>query len=62
VVDCENKTVTFDDGTNAFNALTVSTNRAEWFPLVYGTNTLQFDDTGTQAATIGFEFENRNTL
>lgn len=61
-VDCNAKTVTYDDGTNAYGALSLSNVRNNWLDLKPGTNTLQYDDAATQGVTIGIEFESRNTL
>lgn len=61
-IDCDAKTVTYDDNTNAFGAITLSTVRDEWLDLRNGSNTLQYDETGAAGLTLSIEFENRNTL
>lgn len=61
-VNCNTREIYYDDGTPAYNAISWSTYRDGWLPLVYGTNTLSFTDTGTQGVTIGVDYENRNTL
>lgn len=59
-IDCENKTVLHEDGTNAGGALTFSSVRAQWLDLSPGSNTLQFDDTGTSAVTFVIKHRDRN--
>jgi len=61
-VDCDAKTITYDDGTNARASLTLSSNRTQWLDLSVGANTLQWDETALTATTVGVEWENRNTL
>jgi hypothetical protein len=60
-VDTDNKTVTYlADGSNQFQALTVTAGpRRDWLKLQPGNNTIQFDDTGTAAVTIDWEWEER---
>jgi len=48
-VDCVNKKAYLSDGTVV--RVTLSTDREEWLDLNVGSNTLQFDDTGTVAVT-----------
>ena len=48
-VDCVNKKAYLADGTVV--RVTLSSDREEWLDLNAGSNTLQFDDTGTVAVT-----------
>jgi phage-related protein len=49
-IDCENKAAYLGDGSPV--AVTLSTDRAEWLDLSPGSNTLRYDDVGTQAVTM----------
>lgn len=61
-VDCKNKTVKLDDGTNLHSALTLSSNRSEWLNLPVGTNSITYTESGAVGVTVEFEWENRNTM
>lgn len=61
-VDCDAKTITYQDGTNARAALGFSSVRREWLDLNVGSNTLQWDETGVAGVTVGIEWENRNSM
>ncbi len=56
VVDCQNKTVTYVDGTNALQAITLSDERPDWFNFVYGTNQIKYTEGGVANLTIDFEW------
>lgn len=58
-VDCDKQTVTYDDGTNAYAALTLSSNRANWMTAVGPNLNLKFDDPGTGTIGIVTTFANR---
>ena len=60
-VDTDGKTVTWDaDNSSQFQALDiVGDPRVAWLALDPGNNTIQFDDTGTNAVTVDFEWEER---
>jgi tail protein len=49
-IDCESKDAYLSDGQRV--NVTLSTDRAEWLDLSPGSNTLQYDDTGTNAVTV----------
>lgn len=49
-IDCELKEAYLSDGSRV--VVTKSTDRAEWLDLLPGSNTLQYDDAGTQAVTV----------
>lgn len=49
-IDCELKEAYISDGSRV--RVTLSTDRAEWLDLLPGANTLQYDDTGTNAVTV----------
>src|SRR3990170_1249600 len=49
-IDCENKEAYLSDGSRV--NVTLSTDRAEWLDLNVGSNTLQYDETGTAAVTV----------
>lgn len=60
VVDTREKTVVYTlDNSSQFQSLVLSSTRRNWLPLQPGTNTLLFEDAGTNALTIGIEFEKR---
>ena len=59
VVDCDARTVTYSDGTPALSAMTMNTNRSNWLDLLYGSNTLQFVDTGTNGLTLAIEWADK---
>lgn len=59
VVDCNLKTITYDDGSNAAGAITPSTVRNDWLTLVPGNNVLQFDDLGTTGVTVLTNWQDR---
>lgn len=61
-IDCDNKTITTTDGDNKFSAMGFSTIRPEWFDLKPGVNTIKYVEAGTSGVTLGFSWENRNTL
>jgi len=58
-VNCDEKTVTFEDGSKPLAALTLSSVRGEWLDLDPGTPELQFDDAGTAGVTIEVYWRNR---
>jgi hypothetical protein len=60
-LDTDEKTVIYlDDNSNQFQALTVSGGpRRDWLPLAPGSNTLKFDDVGTNAVTIDITHQER---
>jgi hypothetical protein len=58
-IDCENRLAYYDDGSPIFAALSFSSVRADWMNLISGTNTLQFDDTGTGDVTIAISWRDR---
>ena len=49
-IDCEVKEAYLSDGSRV--SVERSTDRAEWLDLAVGSNTLQYDDTGTAAVTV----------
>lgn len=51
-IDCETKEAYLSDGQRV--SVRLSTNRSEWLDLNPGSNTFQFDDTGTNAVTAHF--------
>lgn len=60
-IDSDAKKVTYlFDGRNVRSALVVDGTRREWLRLQPGNNTIQFDDTGTNGVTLGFEWEERH--
>lgn len=61
-IDTDARTVTYLlDGTSQFAALTVQgTPRRDWLRLQPGSNTLQYDDTGTNGVTVTIEWEERS--
>lgn len=59
-VDCGKKTVTYDDGSNAIAALTISSTRNDWLTLAPGNNVYQYDDTGIANITIVTTYNDRN--
>lgn len=60
-VDTDRRTVTYlADGSRQFQAVSLSTARRHWLPLVPGNNTLRFDDVGTNAVTVTLAWEERN--
>jgi phage-related protein len=59
-IDCLNKTVTYDDGSNAIAALQISTTRNNWLSLQPGNNVLQIDDTGIANISIVTTWNDRN--
>jgi len=58
-VDCDKKTITYDDGSNAIGALTLSTTRNDWLTLQPGNNVYQIDDTGIANITIAMSWNDR---
>lgn len=56
-VDCNAKTVTLADGTNAYGYLTVSTVRNNWLELASGANSLTYTDTGTGNCTVETDYQ-----
>lgn len=60
-LDTDDKTVIYlDDSTNQFQALgLVGGSRRDWLKLRPGTNTIRFDDTGTNAVTVDFTHTER---
>lgn len=61
VINCDAETVVYD-GQDIGAPLKWNTVRGPWLDLASGSNTLQFDDTGTTAVTVAFSWEDRNTL
>jgi hypothetical protein len=61
-VDCDAKTVTYEDGTNLRAGLRLSSSRTNWFDLRPGANTITYYEDAAAGVTVGFEWENRNTL
>ena len=60
-VDCKNKTVTLNDGTNAINYLDLSSSRDEWLTLTPGvSNPIVFTETGLAGQTIVMTYEDRS--
>lgn len=60
VIDTDAKTITYlDDGSDAFQALTVIGERGDWLKLVPGNNTIKFEEVGTQGVTIDVEWRRR---
>ena len=60
-VDCKNKTVTLDDGTNCINYLTLDNPRDEWMRLEAGTaNSIVYTDDGSGEFNVAMKWENRN--
>lgn len=61
-VDTDAKTIVYlDDNSSQFQALDLQGDvRRDWLPLQVGNNTIQFDDTGTNAVTIDFEWSERH--
>lgn len=61
-VDTDLKTITLlDDGSNQFQALTVTAGpRRNWLPLAVGANTLKYDDTGCDTVTVVIDWEERH--
>ncbi len=57
VIDCEQKIAYLQDGTRI--PVTLSTERDAWLNLAPGANTLQFDDTGTNAVTVVTDHRDR---
>lgn len=58
-VNCEDRTIVYDSMINALAARTLSTVRKDWLNLAPGSNTLQFDDTGTTGVTILVKYRKR---
>jgi hypothetical protein len=59
-IDCAGKSITYADGTVALSSMTLSSVRQGWLDIAPGSNTLQYDDTGTAAVTVGFSWNDRN--
>ncbi len=59
-IDTAKKTITYDDGSNAIAALTLSGTRNDWFPLAPGANALQITDVGMASTTIVTTWKDRN--
>jgi len=57
-IDCENKEAYLSDGSRV-NVI-LSTDRAEWLDMNAGSNTFQYDDTGTNAVTVHVIHRDRN--
>ena len=58
-VDSVNREVTYEDGTNAYRAMTLDTRRLEWLRLEPGENTLVFTDVGTTGLTVNIGYRER---
>ncbi len=56
VVDCQNKTITYVDGTNALQAITLNDERPDWMTFVYGVNQLQYTENGVVNLTIDIDW------
>ena len=56
-IDCENKEAYLSDGQRV--SVILSTDRSEWLDLAVGNNTLQWDDTGTNAVTVHVQHRDR---
>ena len=61
-IDCDAKTVTYEDGTNLRAGLRLSSARPNWLDLEPGVNTLTYYEKAAAGVTVGIEWENRNTL
>lgn len=59
-IDCEKKTVTYDDGSNAISALQISSTRNNWLALQSGDNILQYDDTGIANVQVVTTWQDKN--
>jgi hypothetical protein len=51
-VDCDQRRVTYSDGSRIQGAVTLGSDRVDWLNLAYGTNQLKFEDTGTQSVDV----------
>lgn len=58
-IDCDGKTVTGPDGTNARSALALDSTRLDWMELQPGPNVIQYDDPGTTGLTLTFAWRDR---
>lgn len=62
IVDCNKKTVTYSDGSNALNALTLNTERTDWMTFAYGVNQLQYTEVGVTDLTIASSWVAENPV
>lgn len=58
-VDSVEREVTYEDGTNAYRAMTQNTRRLDWLRLLPDDNTLVFTDAGTNGVTVNISYRER---
>lgn len=60
-VDTAEGTVEYEDGTNAYNALSRPAGQVDWLRLVPGENEITYTDVGTAGVTVDITYEERTT-
>lgn len=59
IVDCDARTVTYQDGTNALAAVTLNSDRVDWLNIEYGSTQLSYTETGAAGLTVVLEWKDK---
>lgn len=62
IVDCDARTVTYQDGTNALAAITLNSDRVDWLNIEYGSTQLMYEETGAAGLTVVLEWKDKAVI